>query len=212
VYELHRVHTFPSSGSTFGRITTCEIGCRTSSLLLGPEIAYRTGRNFGLEFKIKTRTAAAGSLSSACKRRKICPPGKRAASRWAACTAIRAPRGAGSFGVAAERPPRSEEIADAAADYADILIAFGSVDPLTGDTVVSRAGSLVREHGVRGFKVLGQHLAEAARPVRDGAVADLAARHLIDTFSFSRYTKKREDFTFRPEQARFAVILVLPTG
>ena len=43
------------------------------------------------------------------------------------------------FWVAAERPLRSEEIADAAADYADILIAFGSVDPLTGDTAVSRA-------------------------------------------------------------------------
>jgi uncharacterized protein len=48
--------------------------------------------------------------------------------------------------------PRSEEIADAAADYADILIPFGSVDPLTGEAAVSRARSLVRMHGVRGFK------------------------------------------------------------
>jgi uncharacterized protein len=48
--------------------------------------------------------------------------------------------------------PRSEEIAEAAADYADILVPFGSVDPLTGEAAVRRARRLVDDHGVRGFK------------------------------------------------------------
>jgi uncharacterized protein len=46
----------------------------------------------------------------------------------------------------------SEEIADRAAGHADVLIPFGSVDPLTGDQAVRRARRLVGEHGVRGFK------------------------------------------------------------
>jgi predicted TIM-barrel fold metal-dependent hydrolase len=46
----------------------------------------------------------------------------------------------------------SADIADAAAAHADVLIPFGSVDPLRGAAAVSQARSLVRDHGVRGFK------------------------------------------------------------
>ncbi|WP_370962044.1 4-hydroxyphenyl-beta-ketoacyl-CoA hydrolase [Amycolatopsis sp. cg9] len=46
----------------------------------------------------------------------------------------------------------SEEIADAAAEHADVLIPFGSVDPHAGKAAVARARRLVGEHGVRGFK------------------------------------------------------------
>jgi predicted TIM-barrel fold metal-dependent hydrolase len=46
----------------------------------------------------------------------------------------------------------SEDIADAAAAHADVLIPFGSVDPLRGAAAVVQARSLVTEHGVRGFK------------------------------------------------------------
>jgi hypothetical protein len=46
----------------------------------------------------------------------------------------------------------SEEIADAAAEHADVLIPFGSVDPHGGKASVTRARRLVEQHGVRGFK------------------------------------------------------------
>jgi len=46
----------------------------------------------------------------------------------------------------------SEEIADTAAEYADVLIPFGSVDPHGGKAAVRRIHSLVNDHGVRGFK------------------------------------------------------------
>jgi uncharacterized protein len=46
----------------------------------------------------------------------------------------------------------SEEIADLAAEHADVLIPFGSVDPHGGRAAVVRARRLVGEHGVRGFK------------------------------------------------------------
>jgi uncharacterized protein len=46
----------------------------------------------------------------------------------------------------------SEEIAEAAADHADVLIPFGSVDPHQGRDAVERARRLVEEYGVRGFK------------------------------------------------------------
>jgi predicted TIM-barrel fold metal-dependent hydrolase len=49
-------------------------------------------------------------------------------------------------------PLSSEEIADQAAEHADILIPFGSVDPHAGKAAVARARRLVTEHGVRGFK------------------------------------------------------------
>src|ERR1700677_2514944 len=46
----------------------------------------------------------------------------------------------------------SEDIADQAAAHDDVLIPFGSVDPLKGAMAVSQARELVRSHGVRGFK------------------------------------------------------------
>ncbi len=46
----------------------------------------------------------------------------------------------------------SEEIAAAAAEHADVLIPFGSVDPHQGPMAVERARRLVEQHGVRGFK------------------------------------------------------------
>jgi predicted TIM-barrel fold metal-dependent hydrolase len=49
-------------------------------------------------------------------------------------------------------PLSSEEIADRAAEHADVLIPFGSVDPHAGKAAVVRARRLVTEHGVRGFK------------------------------------------------------------
>ncbi|CEA09624.1 Amidohydrolase [Arthrobacter saudimassiliensis] len=50
-------------------------------------------------------------------------------------------------------PPNSiEEIAEGAARNNDVLIPFGSVDPLQGAAAVERAKLLVREYGVKGFK------------------------------------------------------------
>jgi predicted TIM-barrel fold metal-dependent hydrolase len=46
----------------------------------------------------------------------------------------------------------SEEVAANAARYPDVLIPFGSVDPLRGAAAVAQARSLVRDHGVKGFK------------------------------------------------------------
>ena len=46
----------------------------------------------------------------------------------------------------------SEEIAEQAAEHADVLVPFGSVDPLTGDAAVRRARLLVERYGVRGVQ------------------------------------------------------------
>ncbi|HEY1489175.1 MAG TPA: amidohydrolase family protein, partial [Micromonosporaceae bacterium] len=46
----------------------------------------------------------------------------------------------------------SEEIAEQCAAYSDVLIPFGSVDPLRGAEAVQQATRLVEDHGVRGFK------------------------------------------------------------
>src|SRR5690349_8875252 len=46
----------------------------------------------------------------------------------------------------------SAEIAEGAARNNDVLIPFGSVDPLQGASAVDAARRLVEEHGVRGFK------------------------------------------------------------
>lgn len=46
----------------------------------------------------------------------------------------------------------SAEIAAAAARHPDVLIPFGSVDPLTGPAAIDRARRLVEDCGVRGFK------------------------------------------------------------
>jgi uncharacterized protein len=53
----------------------------------------------------------------------------------------------------AHPPIPSAEIAAQAADHADVLIPFGSVDPLTGPAASSRARSTAAEHGVQGFKL-----------------------------------------------------------
>jgi predicted TIM-barrel fold metal-dependent hydrolase len=56
-------------------------------------------------------------------------------------------------GTAQGRPPLSSgEIAEGAAAHADVLIPFGSVDPLRGTAAIDQARQLVEEHGVRGFK------------------------------------------------------------
>lgn len=62
-----------------------------------------------------------------------------------------------TFSVDAERvlgvpPVPSEAIAEGAARHADVLIPFGSVDPLV-EGAPERAASLVTEHGVRGIKL-----------------------------------------------------------
>jgi predicted TIM-barrel fold metal-dependent hydrolase len=46
----------------------------------------------------------------------------------------------------------SEDIAAQAAEHADVLIPFGSVDPHQGSEAVEQARRLVTESGVRGFK------------------------------------------------------------
>ena len=46
----------------------------------------------------------------------------------------------------------SEDIATQAADQADVLIPFGSVDPRRGDAAIEQAQRLVNDHGVQGFK------------------------------------------------------------
>ena len=49
-------------------------------------------------------------------------------------------------------PNSIEEIAEGAARNNDVLIPFGSVDPLTGADAIDRAKQLVEDYGVRGFK------------------------------------------------------------
>jgi uncharacterized protein len=56
-------------------------------------------------------------------------------------------------GTATGHPPlSSEDIAAQAAEHADVLIPFGSVDPRRGADAVVQARRLVEEFGVRGFK------------------------------------------------------------
>jgi uncharacterized protein len=50
------------------------------------------------------------------------------------------------------RPNSVEEIAEGAARHNDILIPFGSVDPLQDKAAVKRARMLIDDYGVRGFK------------------------------------------------------------
>ncbi|WP_342660381.1 hypothetical protein Rruber_00162 [Rhodococcus ruber] len=49
-------------------------------------------------------------------------------------------------------PNSVEEIAELATTHNDVLIPFGSVDPLQGKAAVKRARRLVDEYGVKGFK------------------------------------------------------------
>jgi hypothetical protein len=46
----------------------------------------------------------------------------------------------------------SEEVAEGAQRNNDVLIPFGSVDPLTGEAAITAARRLVEDSGVRGFK------------------------------------------------------------
>lgn len=50
------------------------------------------------------------------------------------------------------QPIRSEDIAEGAARNNDVLIPFGSVDPLRGAAAVEHARRLIEDQGVRGFK------------------------------------------------------------
>lgn len=50
-------------------------------------------------------------------------------------------------------PIPNEEIAAGAADHPDVLVPFASIDPARGRAGVRQAHRLVREHGVRGFKL-----------------------------------------------------------
>ena len=50
-------------------------------------------------------------------------------------------------------PIPSAEIATQAADHADVLVPFGSVDPRTGPAAIDLARSLAADAGVRGFKL-----------------------------------------------------------
>ncbi|WP_430502896.1 amidohydrolase family protein [Micromonospora trifolii] len=50
------------------------------------------------------------------------------------------------------QPLSSTDIARAAAEHADVLIPFGSVDPRTGEAALDLADRLIQEEGVRGFK------------------------------------------------------------
>jgi hypothetical protein len=50
-------------------------------------------------------------------------------------------------------PVPNEEVARAAAAHPDVLIPFGSIDPARGRAGAAQARRLVREHGVRGFKL-----------------------------------------------------------
>ncbi len=57
---------------------------------------------------------------------------------------------AGTF--TGHRPLSSEEIAERAAAHSDVLIPFGSVDPLRGADAVAQARRLVVDYGACGFK------------------------------------------------------------
>ncbi|SFB56196.1 hypothetical protein SAMN05216266_119110 [Amycolatopsis marina] len=49
-------------------------------------------------------------------------------------------------------PIANEEVAEACAEHADVLIPFASVDPWRGKAAARLARRLVEDHGVRGFK------------------------------------------------------------
>ena len=49
-------------------------------------------------------------------------------------------------------PISSFDVVEGAAAHADVLVPFGSVDPMQGDRAVAEARELVTGHGARGFK------------------------------------------------------------
>jgi len=82
-------------------------------------------------------------------------------------------------------PISSVEIIERAADYADVLIPFASVDPLQGDRAVDYARELVLDHGARGFKfhptVQGfDPTDDAVRPLWD-AIEELGVPIIVHT-------------------------------
>jgi predicted TIM-barrel fold metal-dependent hydrolase len=58
-----------------------------------------------------------------------------------------------SISQTGEEPvPDNFEVADLAAEHADVVIPFASIDPARGAAGVRQARRLIAEHGVRGFK------------------------------------------------------------
>ncbi|MGY2082071.1 amidohydrolase family protein [Modestobacter sp. SYSU DS0657] len=51
-----------------------------------------------------------------------------------------------------ELVPTNEEVAELAAEHADVVIPFASIDPARGAAGVRAARRLITDHGVRGFK------------------------------------------------------------
>ncbi|TWH73372.1 amidohydrolase family protein [Modestobacter roseus] len=51
-----------------------------------------------------------------------------------------------------ELVPTNEEVAELAAEHADVVIPFASIDPARGAAGVRQARRLITDHGVRGFK------------------------------------------------------------
>jgi len=61
--------------------------------------------------------------------------------------------GVDSVSQTGEEPvPSNEEVAELAAEHADVLIPFASIDPHRGAAGVRAARRLITDHGVRGFK------------------------------------------------------------
>jgi uncharacterized protein len=85
----------------------------------------------------------------------------------------------------AHTPLSSAEIARAAADHADVLIPFGSVDPRTGEAALELATRLVEDEGVRGFKfhptVQGFDPSDAAHAPLWGRIERLGVPALFHT-------------------------------
>jgi predicted TIM-barrel fold metal-dependent hydrolase len=61
--------------------------------------------------------------------------------------------GVDSISQTGEEPvPSNEEVAELAAEHADVIIPFASIDPHRGAAGVRAARRLITDHGVRGFK------------------------------------------------------------
>ena len=61
--------------------------------------------------------------------------------------------GVDSVSQTGEEPvPSNEEVAELAAEHADVIIPFASIDPHRGAAGVRAARRLITDHGVRGFK------------------------------------------------------------
>jgi uncharacterized protein len=61
--------------------------------------------------------------------------------------------GVDSVSQTGEEPvPSNEEVAELAAEHADVIIPFGSIDPARGAAGVRAARRLISDYGIRGFK------------------------------------------------------------